>query len=176
MGRRRLSRARLSPPFRGLCVLQRRLPPGRPRLQTRRGERTAGWFVASSREHVAICQDRARRRLSLPLRLPRPPALVSLHRSDPNSGNRRLPRHRSTFCRKNEGKGLIWRLYSAPRFEERDGGVYIELEALALSRDIPAGLHWMIEPIVRRVSRSSLATALQQTQSPQARCASIAGR
>jgi hypothetical protein len=76
----------------------------------------------------------------------------------------------------NEGKGLIWRLYSAARFEERDGGVYIEVEALALSRDIPAGLRWMIEPIVRRVSRSSMTTSLQQTQSSTARRASIAGR
>lgn len=65
----------------------------------------------------------------------------------------------------NEGKGLIWRLYSAARFEERDGGVYIELEALALSRDIPGGLRWMIDPVVRRVSRSSMTISLQQTQS-----------
>lgn len=64
----------------------------------------------------------------------------------------------------NEGQGLIWRLYSMARFEERDGGVYIELETLALSRDVPAGLRWMIEPIVRRVSRSSLTTSLQQVQ------------
>ena len=65
----------------------------------------------------------------------------------------------------NEGQGLIWRLYSTARFEERDGGVYIELEALALSRDIPAGLHWAIEPVVRRVSRSSMTTSLHQTRS-----------
>src|SRR5580692_9132812 len=36
------------------------------------------------------------------------------------------------------GKGIIWRLYSFAHYEERDGGVYIELEAIALSRDIPA--------------------------------------
>ncbi len=61
------------------------------------------------------------------------------------------------------GVGIIWRLYSIARYEERDGGVYIELEAIALSRDIPAALRWMVEPIVRRVSRSSLATSLEQT-------------
>ena len=37
----------------------------------------------------------------------------------------------------NHGTGLIWRLHSVTRFEERDGGVYIQLEAVALSRDIP---------------------------------------
>jgi hypothetical protein len=63
-----------------------------------------------------------------------------------------------------EGSGLIWRLYSIARFEERDGGVYIEIEAVALSRDIPVALRWMIAPIVRRISRSSLLTSLQQTQ------------
>jgi len=65
----------------------------------------------------------------------------------------------------NHGTGLIWRLHSVTRFEERDGGVYIQLEAVALSRDIPAGLRWIIDPIVRRVSRFSLATSLRQTES-----------
>lgn len=63
-----------------------------------------------------------------------------------------------------EGKGLMWRLFSITRFEERDGGVYIELEAIALSRDIPVSLRWMVEPIVRRISRSSLITSLRQTE------------
>jgi len=64
----------------------------------------------------------------------------------------------------NHGTGLIWRLHSITRYEERDGGVYIEVEAIALSRDIPAGLRWVVEPIVRRVSRASVATSLQQTE------------
>ncbi len=64
----------------------------------------------------------------------------------------------------NQGTGLIWRMHSITRFEERDGGVYIELEAVALSRDIPAALRWFVDPVVRRVSRSSLATSLRQTE------------
>jgi hypothetical protein len=63
-----------------------------------------------------------------------------------------------------EGNGLLWRLFSITRFEERDGGVYIELEAIALSRDIPVSLRWMVEPIVRRVSKSSLIMSLRQTE------------
>jgi hypothetical protein len=63
-----------------------------------------------------------------------------------------------------QGTGLIWRLYSVFRFEERDGGVYVEVEAMALSRDIPAVLRIVAEPIVRRVSRDSLLTALRQTE------------
>jgi hypothetical protein len=61
------------------------------------------------------------------------------------------------------GTGIIWRLYSTARYQERDGGVYVELEAIALSRDIPGALRWLVEPIVRRVSRSSLVVSLQET-------------
>ncbi len=46
----------------------------------------------------------------------------------------------------NEGMGLIWRLYSVTRMEERDGGVYIDLEVVALSRDIPASVRWLVAP------------------------------
>jgi hypothetical protein len=63
-----------------------------------------------------------------------------------------------------EGSGMIWRIHSITRFEERDGGVYIELEAIALSRDVPLSLRWMVDPIVRRVSRESLLISLRQTQ------------
>jgi hypothetical protein len=66
--------------------------------------------------------------------------------------------------REDEGHGLIWRLFSITRFEERDGGVYMELEAIALSRDIPISLRWIVEPIVRRISRNSLTTSLRQTE------------
>ncbi|HXA64275.1 MAG TPA: hypothetical protein VNV82_03935 [Bryobacteraceae bacterium] len=62
------------------------------------------------------------------------------------------------------GTGLIWRLSSITRLEERDGGVYAELEAIALSRDIPAAFRLLVTPIVRRVSRDSLATSLHQTK------------
>ena len=64
----------------------------------------------------------------------------------------------------NQGTGYIWRLSSITRLEERDGGVYAELEALALSRDIPAAFRLFANPIVRRVSRDSLATSLHQTR------------
>jgi hypothetical protein len=64
----------------------------------------------------------------------------------------------------NTGRGLIWRLYSISRFEQRDGGVYVELEAIALSRDVPGALRWLVDPIVRRTSRSSMQVSLQKTE------------
>jgi hypothetical protein len=62
------------------------------------------------------------------------------------------------------GSGFIWRLFSISRFEERDGGVYVELEVMALSRRVPAGLGWLVNPVVSRLSQSSLVTSLSQTR------------
>jgi hypothetical protein len=63
-----------------------------------------------------------------------------------------------------EGKGIVWRLFSVTRYAERDGGVYVEFEAIGLSRDIPGSLRWIVEPVVRRTSRASLLTSLRQTE------------
>lgn len=70
-------------------------------------------------------------------------------------GERRLPA--------DQGSGYIWRLYTVTRFEERDGGVYVEVEAIALSRAIPKSVRWFVNPIVRRVSKNALLISLRQT-------------
>lgn len=63
-----------------------------------------------------------------------------------------------------QGSGYIWRLHSIARYEERDGGVYFELEAIALTRDIPASLRWLVSPVVNHLSINSLTTSLRQTR------------
>jgi hypothetical protein len=63
-----------------------------------------------------------------------------------------------------QGGGYVWKLFSIGRLAERDGGVYIELEAVALSRDIPAALRLVVDPIVRTVSRNALFISLKQTE------------
>jgi hypothetical protein len=63
-----------------------------------------------------------------------------------------------------EGAGYIWRLFSVARLEQRDGGVYVEMEAVALSREIPGAVRLVVEPIVRRVSRNSMFTSIRQTE------------
>ena len=60
--------------------------------------------------------------------------------------------------------GFLWRLYSYWRFAERDGGVYMECEAVSLTRDIPSGLGWLIEPIIRQLPRESLVNTLRKTR------------
>ena len=62
------------------------------------------------------------------------------------------------------GNGFIWRLHSIARYEERDGGVYLELETMALTRDIPASVRWFVNPVVNHLSMNSLITTLQQTR------------
>ena len=65
--------------------------------------------------------------------------------------------------------GYLWRLYSYWRFEARDGGVYMECQAVSLTRDIPAGLGWLIEPIIRDLPRESLERTLEGTRRALAR-------
>ena len=62
------------------------------------------------------------------------------------------------------GHGFIWRLHDITRYEERDGGVYLEVEAIALTRDIPSSLRWLVAPIVKHLSFDSLETMLRQTR------------
>ena len=62
------------------------------------------------------------------------------------------------------GHGFLWRLYSYWRFEERDGGVYVECRAISLTRDVPLGLGWLIEPIIRKLPQESLANTLEATR------------
>ncbi len=62
------------------------------------------------------------------------------------------------------GYGFLWRLYSYWRFQERDGGVYVECRAISLTRDIPIGLGWVIEPIIRKLPKESLVNTLKATR------------
>jgi hypothetical protein len=62
------------------------------------------------------------------------------------------------------GYGFLWRLFSYWRFQERDGGVYVECRAISLTRDIPLGLGWIIEPIIRKLPRESLINTLKATR------------
>ena len=63
-----------------------------------------------------------------------------------------------------EGSGYVWRLNTITRYEEADSGVYVEVEAMALSRDIPAAVRWVVNPIVRRISKEAMVTSLRQTR------------
>jgi hypothetical protein len=57
-------------------------------------------------------------------------------------------------------RGFMWRMNTFWRFEEKDGGTYVECQAISLTRDIPTGLGWMVGSFVTSVPRESLTFTL----------------
>ena len=62
------------------------------------------------------------------------------------------------------GYGFLWRLYSYWQFEQRDTGVVVECRAISLTRDVPFGLGWAIEPIIQKLPKESLINTLEATR------------
>jgi hypothetical protein len=62
-------------------------------------------------------------------------------------------------------RGYLWRLNTYWRYEERDGGVYIQIEFIALSRSVPAIFAWLVNPYIKSVPREYLAHLLGATRS-----------
>jgi hypothetical protein len=60
--------------------------------------------------------------------------------------------------------GYVWRLYSYWRIEEKEGGVYIQVASIGLSRTIPWAIAWLVNPLVRSVPRSVLSRLLESTR------------
>jgi len=63
-----------------------------------------------------------------------------------------------------EDSGFMWRMETWWRMEQRDGGVYVQSEVASLTRDIPTGLGWMINPFITGIPRESLTFTLQATR------------
>ncbi|MHB8526569.1 MAG: SRPBCC family protein [Candidatus Acidiferrales bacterium] len=60
--------------------------------------------------------------------------------------------------------GFLWRLDSYWRFEEADGGVYIQCRAISLTRDVPPGLNWVVAPFIKDIPGKSLRFTLGATR------------
>jgi hypothetical protein len=60
-----------------------------------------------------------------------------------------------------EEHGFLWRLNTYWSYEERDGGLYLQIETVSLSRSIPTGLGWALSPYVESVPRESLEFTLR---------------
>ncbi len=63
-----------------------------------------------------------------------------------------------------QGPGYVWREFSVSRLEQRDGGVYVEIETIAMSRGIPVMLRWMIKPLVENLPRKIMLATLTDTR------------
>jgi len=62
------------------------------------------------------------------------------------------------------GYGFLWRLNSYWRFAEEGDSVLVECRAISLSRDVPLGLGFIIEPIIKKLPRESLINTLKATR------------
>ena len=63
-----------------------------------------------------------------------------------------------------DAHGYLWRLYNYWRFEEKDGGVYVQLEGIGLSRAVPAIIGWLVNPLLRSIPRGTISSLLGATR------------
>jgi hypothetical protein len=63
-----------------------------------------------------------------------------------------------------EENGFLWRLNTYWSYEERDDGIYMQVESISLTRSIPTGLAWAVGPFVESLPRESLEFTLQATR------------
>ena len=57
--------------------------------------------------------------------------------------------------------GLLWRSNSYWRLQEADNGVYAELEAVSLSRDIPLGLGFLLKGFLEQFPKESMENTMR---------------
>jgi hypothetical protein len=60
-----------------------------------------------------------------------------------------------------EEHGFLWRMNTYWSYEERDGGLYLQIEAVSLTRSIPHGLGWAVRPYIESIPRESLEFTLR---------------
>lgn len=59
-----------------------------------------------------------------------------------------------------QDRGFLWRLNSYWRLQEADGGVYVECEAVSLSRDVPAFLNYIVGSFIKKFPAESMRNTL----------------
>jgi len=60
--------------------------------------------------------------------------------------------------------GYMWRLNIYWRIEEKRGGVYLQIEVVALTRKFPLMLGWLINPLIENIPRSTISGLLINTR------------
>jgi hypothetical protein len=60
------------------------------------------------------------------------------------------------------GSGYLWRANTYAAYLQRDGGVYVDLQTVGLSRGFPPLLGWIIRPIARDLGRGSATESLRR--------------
>lgn len=60
--------------------------------------------------------------------------------------------------------GFLWRLQTYWTLEETPVGLWMEVRSISLTRDVPAGLGWVVKPLVRDMPRESLEAVMEATK------------
>lgn len=60
-----------------------------------------------------------------------------------------------------EEHGFLWRQNTYWSYEERDGGLYMQIESVSLTRSVPSGLGWAVNSYVESIPRDSLEFTLR---------------
>jgi hypothetical protein len=71
---------------------------------------------------------------------------------------------RERMLPQDRGPGYVWRTFGVTRLQQRDGGVYLEMETVTLSRGIPWEFRWLVEPVTERLPRSIMTRTLNDTR------------
>lgn len=60
--------------------------------------------------------------------------------------------------------GFLWRLYSYWRFYQSEDGVYVQCNAISLTRSVPSSLGWLVRPFLETIPQDSLRFTLKATR------------
>ena len=63
-----------------------------------------------------------------------------------------------------DDNGFLWRMETWWQLEEKDGGVYLQNEVVTLTRSVPSGLGWAVEPFITSIPKESLEFTLNATR------------
>jgi hypothetical protein len=63
-----------------------------------------------------------------------------------------------------DDQGFLWKMETWWRLQEKDGGVYVQNQVISLTRDLPTGLGWLIEPFITSIPKESLEFTLGATR------------
>lgn len=60
-----------------------------------------------------------------------------------------------------EAHGYVEKVFTIVRYRQVEGGIYVEVETLTLSRDVPSAVRWLVSPLIQRFSHHTMADTLQ---------------
>jgi len=60
--------------------------------------------------------------------------------------------------------GYLWRMNTYWHIAQQDDGVYLQVQTVALTRNVPAALEWVVMPLVKSIPRATLTTFLNNTR------------